>query len=135
MNSLIGTKEAASRLGISMRRVQALIAAGRLPAEKVGNSFAIREADLAKVNGRKNGKPVSARPNVGTKQKVKVSDDTHRYDKAAYKAAVSKPAEERTQEEWNAVLARFAGSVSLGPDRSTNKKYMEGFGRSNAHRR
>lgn len=40
-----------------MRRVQALIAAGRLPAEKIGNCYAIREADLALLNGRKNGRP------------------------------------------------------------------------------
>ena len=58
MNSFISTKEAAAKLGISARRVQALIAAGRLPAEKIGNSFAIREIDLALVNGRKNGRPV-----------------------------------------------------------------------------
>lgn len=57
MNGLIGTKEAARRLKISVRRVQALIAAGRLPAEKIGNSYAIREADLAHLNGRKNGRP------------------------------------------------------------------------------
>lgn len=57
MNSLIGTKEAAKRLNVSIRRVQALIAAGRLPAEKIGNSYAIREADLAPLNGRKNGRP------------------------------------------------------------------------------
>lgn len=58
MNSFIGTKEASVRLNISVRRVQALIAAGRLPAEKIGNSFAIRESDLKLLNGRKNGRPV-----------------------------------------------------------------------------
>lgn len=57
MNSLITTKEASKRLNISVRRVQALIAAGRLPAQKIGNSFAIREADLVLLNGRKNGRP------------------------------------------------------------------------------
>jgi excisionase family DNA binding protein len=56
MNSFIGTKEAARRLNITIRRVQALIAAGRLPAEKIGNSYAIKESDLALVNGRKNGR-------------------------------------------------------------------------------
>ena len=57
MNSLISTKEASVRLNISVRRVQALIAAGRLPAQMIGNSYAIREADLAPLNGRKNGRP------------------------------------------------------------------------------
>ncbi len=59
MNSLITTKEAAKRLNISVRRVQALIAAGRLPAEKIGNSFAIKESDLRIVDGRKNGRPLN----------------------------------------------------------------------------
>ncbi len=61
MNSLISTKEAAAKLHISVRRVQALIAAGRLPAEKIGNSFAIRESDLNALNGRKNGRPARNR--------------------------------------------------------------------------
>lgn len=59
MNSLISTKEAAARLKISVRRVQALIASGRLPAEKIGNSFAIKESDLKSVNDRKNGRPTN----------------------------------------------------------------------------
>lgn len=58
MNSFIGTKEAAKRLHVSVRRIQALISAGRLPAEKIGNSFAIKESDLTLLNGRKNGRPV-----------------------------------------------------------------------------
>lgn len=57
MNGLIGTMEAAERLKLSVRRVQALIAAGRLPAERVGNSFAIRESDLKTLEGRKAGRP------------------------------------------------------------------------------
>jgi excisionase family DNA binding protein len=59
MNSLISTKEAAKRLNISVRRVQALISAGRLPAEKIGNSFVIKELDLRLTNGRKNGRPAN----------------------------------------------------------------------------
>ena len=57
MNGVITTKEAAERLKVSVRRVQALIATGRLPAEKIGKTFAIRESDLKLVNGRKNGRP------------------------------------------------------------------------------
>jgi excisionase family DNA binding protein len=59
MHSLISTKEAAAKLKISVRRVQALIASGRLPAEKIGNSFAIKEGDLKSVYGRKNGRPTN----------------------------------------------------------------------------
>ena len=101
MNSFMSTKEVAAKLGISVRRVQALIAAGRLPAEKIGNSFAIRESDLRLLNARKNGRPA--------------------------------PKQERTQEEWNAILDRFIGCIKDAPsDLSTNPKHMEGFGRDNA---
>ena len=53
----ITTKEAAKRLGISLARVQQLIQAGRLPAEKFGRELQIREGDLAKVANRKWGRP------------------------------------------------------------------------------
>ena len=59
MNSLISTKKASEILNISVRRVQALIAAGRLPAHKIGNSYAINESDLKTVSARKNGRPVN----------------------------------------------------------------------------
>jgi excisionase family DNA binding protein len=98
MNSLISTKQAAERLRISVRRVQALIAAGRLPAQKIGNSFAINESDLHLASGRKNGRPMNG----------------------------AKPEEKN----WDAIIRRYAGSVkNLPPDLSTNKKYMDGFGR------
>lgn len=103
MNGLIGTKEAARRLNISIRRVQALITVGRLPAEKIGNSYAIKESDLSRLNGRKSGRS-------------------------------SAPSKERTQGEWNGILDRVLGSVSLGGDRSTNKKSMKGYGRSDRGR-
>lgn len=57
MSRFISTKEAAVRLNISVRRVQSLIASKRLPAEKIGNSFAIKESDLKLVGSRKNGRP------------------------------------------------------------------------------
>ena len=57
MNDLISTKEAAEKLGLSIRRVQALITDGRLPAQKIGNSFVIQEKDLELVQVRKAGRP------------------------------------------------------------------------------
>jgi excisionase family DNA binding protein len=51
------TKEAAERLGITPRRVQALIEAGRLPAQKFGRDYMIKEADLKLVEDRKVGRP------------------------------------------------------------------------------
>lgn len=49
---------------------------------------------------------------------------------------IEKPPHQRTAKEWNLILDKILGSVSLGPrDLSTNKKHMEGFGRENAYRR
>lgn len=53
----ISTVEAAERLGLSRRRVLDFIKAGRIPVIKIGNSFAIRPADLAAVRVRKPGRP------------------------------------------------------------------------------
>jgi excisionase family DNA binding protein len=57
MHKLITTKEAAKELGVTMRRVQALIKAGRLPAQKMGRDWIIRMVDLDKVRVRKPGRP------------------------------------------------------------------------------
>ncbi len=55
---LLNTSEAAARLGISARRVLALIEAGKLVAQKVGRDYAIQESALegVKVYG-KAGRP------------------------------------------------------------------------------
>ncbi len=55
--NLITTSEAAEKLGISIDRVQALIRAKRLPAQKFGRVYMINERDLAKVKDRKPGRP------------------------------------------------------------------------------
>lgn len=150
MNSFIGTKKAAARLGISVRRVQALIAAGRLPAEKIGNSFAIRESDLKLLDGRKNGRPKPACKRTSEEwdqilkkllgpatRDLRPASTKRKNEKIKFsKKILEKPPEERTQEEWDAIIDKYAGSVSLGPpDLSTNKKYMEGFGRDKVFRR
>ncbi len=58
MNKLISSKEAAEKLGVSLRRVQALITSGRLPAQKIGNSYVVNEKDLEIVRERKSGRPI-----------------------------------------------------------------------------
>ena len=57
MRNLISSKEAAERLGLSLRRVQALITSGRLPAQKIGNSYVVNEKDLELVKERIPGRP------------------------------------------------------------------------------
>ena len=51
------TRDVAKRLGISVGRVQQLIATKRLPAEKVGQTSLVKESDLKLVENRKNGRP------------------------------------------------------------------------------
>ena len=55
--NLLTTAQAAARLGVTSRRVVALINAGRLPAEKIGPNFVIKPKDLAKVKDRTPGRP------------------------------------------------------------------------------
>jgi excisionase family DNA binding protein len=55
--AVITTKEAAARLGISAKRVQALVKAGRLPAKLFGGVYMIEAADLKLVKNRKTGRP------------------------------------------------------------------------------
>lgn len=54
---LLSTAEAATRLAISERRVRGLITSERLPAEKIGRDYVIREVDLKLVAVRKPGRP------------------------------------------------------------------------------
>lgn len=57
----LSTVEVAGELGITRRRVLALIAAGRLPAQRVGVKYLIHESDLEKVRIRKRGRPRKVR--------------------------------------------------------------------------
>jgi len=67
MIDLIGTKEAAEKLGVSLRRVQQLIELGTLPAQRIGRDYLIQEKDLSKVTIH--GKPGRPQKNKGIKVK------------------------------------------------------------------
>jgi excisionase family DNA binding protein len=54
---LLTTKEVAERLGVTVQRVHALMRAGRLPAQKMGRDYFVREQDLKLVQHRKTGRP------------------------------------------------------------------------------
>ncbi len=58
---IIGTAEAARRLGVTRNRVRALIDAKRLKATKVGNAWMINPKDLDAVKDRKVGRPRKSR--------------------------------------------------------------------------
>lgn len=70
---LLTTKEVAERLGVTVTRVQQLIAAGRLPAEKKGRDYFIKEDDLKLVEDRKPGRPPKAKAETASKASKKKS--------------------------------------------------------------
>lgn len=55
--ALLTTLQVAGKLGISVRRVQELVNAGRLPAQQFGRTYVIEEEDLKLVAERKPGRP------------------------------------------------------------------------------
>jgi excisionase family DNA binding protein len=55
--AMLTTSEVAERLNVSMRRVRALIEAGRLPSKQFGRDHLIKESDLKLVADRKPGRP------------------------------------------------------------------------------
>jgi excisionase family DNA binding protein len=65
---ILGTVEAARRLGVSDARVRSLIASGRLKAVKVGGAWLIDPKDLDAVKVRKVGRPRKSRK--GTKSNL-----------------------------------------------------------------
>ena len=46
---MLTTKQVAQKLGVTTRRVTALIKAGKLKAQKIGRDWIIKESDLANV--------------------------------------------------------------------------------------
>lgn len=75
---LITTNEAAERLGVSARRVRALIAAGSLRAHQLGREYAIEESALAQVRVYgKAGRPLNPKnKQVEKKKRVRVKIKT-----------------------------------------------------------
>jgi len=69
--NLLTTKEVAERLGVTVTRVQAMITAGRLPAEKMGRDYFIKEASLKLVADRKPGRPTNKSKKEGKKEGIK----------------------------------------------------------------
>lgn len=68
---LLSVKQAAAALGVNRQRVQQLIESKRLPAEKVGAYYVIREIDLELVRERKVGRPPKAKAKTGSKASKK----------------------------------------------------------------
>lgn len=71
MNEFLNTKEAAERLGLTLRAVQKMIEAGRLEAHKVGRDYIIRADALDNVKrASAAGRPPSKSAHSKGKSKV-----------------------------------------------------------------
>ncbi len=57
MKGYLTTQEVAEKLGVSVRRVVALINSGNVPSTRVGRSHLIKESDLKFIENRKPGRP------------------------------------------------------------------------------
>lgn len=58
--NFLSVSQAAERLNISRWRINQLIKEERLPAQKVGRAYIIKESDLKLVEDRKPGRPSKA---------------------------------------------------------------------------
>ncbi len=80
-DELLTTDAAAERLNVTPGRVRAMIAAGRLPAEKFGFVHMIKASDLKLLEGRKVGRP----PKQATAAPPTTNSEIRRADKTAQK--------------------------------------------------
>lgn len=70
---MLTTREVATRLNVSLRRVRQLIEEGRLPSQQFGRDHLIKEADVKLVEDRKRGRPPKAKAETGSKTSRKKS--------------------------------------------------------------
>ena len=99
------TKQASEILGVSRRRVIALIEQGKLKARKFSNVYVIAPKDLDAVRERKNG-----RPDQTPERFISFAEAAAKY------------------------IGSIEGD-DLPTDLSSNPKHMEGFGLDNAQLR
>jgi excisionase family DNA binding protein len=85
LENLISMTEAAEKLGISRKRVFDFIKTERLPAQKIGKTYVIREADLELVRERKTGRPVSENPSKGALAKRRQREQEKQSDESENK--------------------------------------------------
>ena len=69
LKGYLTTPQVAELLGVTPRRVLALIKDGRLPSQQFGRDHLIRESDLKLVANRKPGRPRQIKPKTPAKNK------------------------------------------------------------------
>jgi excisionase family DNA binding protein len=77
MGKLLSTTEAAARVGLSVARIQTFIWEKRLPALKVGRSYAIDEDDLKLLANRPIGRP-PGKPSTTNKAATQPANGSHK---------------------------------------------------------
>jgi excisionase family DNA binding protein len=65
---LLTTSDVANRLGVSQRRVLALIKDGRLPAQRLGRDYLIEDGNLKLVAVRTPGRPPTQTGRAATRK-------------------------------------------------------------------
>lgn len=107
---VLTTKQASEILGVSRRRVIALIEQGKLKAGKFANVYAIAQKDLDAVRQRKNGRPPE-------KKNGDAAIDNNKPFKTIFDLAPD-----------------LIGSISSGlpSDLSVNKEYLKNLGKKSA---
>lgn len=104
------TKQASEILGVSQRRVIALIEQGKLKADKFASVYTISQKDLETVRNRKNGRP----PKTENGNEVKEKSFKTIFD----------------------VAPELVGSIKSGlpTDLSSNKDYLKDLGKKSAEK-
>jgi excisionase family DNA binding protein len=70
---MLTTREVATQLNVTLRRVRQLIEEGRLPSQQFGRDHLIKEGDVKLVEDRKRGRPPKAKADTGSKVSKKKS--------------------------------------------------------------
>ncbi len=65
---MLTTSEVAERLGVTVQRIHQFIRDERLPAQKMGRDYIIKEGDLKPLEDRPIGRPPKAQP--GTRKRA-----------------------------------------------------------------
>jgi excisionase family DNA binding protein len=106
------TKQASEILGVSQRRIIALIEQGKLKADKFASVYTISKSDLETVRNRKNGRP----------PKTENGNQTEAREKP-FKTIFD-------------VAPELIGSIKSGlpTDLSSNKEYLKDLGKKSAEK-
>jgi excisionase family DNA binding protein len=141
---LLTTKEASVILGVSRRRVIALIEQGKLKARKFSSVYIITPKDLEAVKNRKNGRPENGETERDFETGCDLAPQIVGSINSGSESGGSRYGENTTDPDSNAdrksgkhisfaeAAAKYIGCIDddLPIDLSTNKKYMDGFGLS-----